>query len=262
VIRAPHVAAVALGTLLAIPSLTASAAGPGLSVLPGKVDLTVGPAGTYNVPLVIRNSSDVPTHIVIAADDFTLDADGNYTYVAAGTSPTSDARWLALNPREFDLAPGAFQQVQLTVTVPRQTLAGEYASALLVQTRAARRAAGLTFSARIATKVYATIDGTAKVAAEVTGLSAAPDRDGVHYHVAFRDTGNTHLYVKGRLEIRRGNALVQVLPLPSSMLVERGGQRSVDVTGARLAPASYEAVAILDYGGATRTGGRIRFDAR
>jgi hypothetical protein len=260
--RASHLAALALGTLLAAPSLTAGAAGPGLSVLPGKIDLTVGPAGTYNVPLLVRNSSDAATHIVIAADDFTLDEGGNYTYLAPGTSATSDAHWLAINPREFDLAPNAFQQVQLTVMVPHETLAGEYASALLVQTRPIRRAAGLTFSARIATKVYATIDGTAKPAAAVTGLSAAVGQQNMHYHVAFRDVGNTHLYVKGRLEIRRGDALVQVLPLPPSMLVERGGERSVDLTGARLAPASYEAVAILDYGGATRTGGRIRFDAR
>ncbi|MGD1067379.1 MAG: hypothetical protein ABR975_11230 [Vulcanimicrobiaceae bacterium] len=256
-------------TALALTALAAGAApalaeGPasGLSVTPGKVDITVSAAGPYNVPLMVRNSAATPTHIVVSQQDFRLDEDGNYTYVPAGSIATSDARWLAVNPREFDLAPGAFQEVQLTLNVPRQSLAGEYSGVLLVQSRPGRRGGGLTFSARIATKVYATIDGTSHPDATVTGMSAAAGEQGMHYHIAFRDTGNTHLYIKGRLEIRRAGALVQALPLPAAMLVERGGERSIDVNGARLPPASYEAVAILDYGGATRTGGRIRFDAR
>ncbi|HTW83973.1 MAG TPA: hypothetical protein VMD91_07910 [Candidatus Sulfotelmatobacter sp.] len=261
-LRTRFATTLALTALIVAPAAAQGPGSTGLSVTPGKVDITVAAAGTYNVPLTVRNNAPTPTHVVVSLDDFRLDEGGNYAYVPAGSRTDSDARWLAVNPREFDVAAGAFQQVQLTLSVPRAPLTGEYAGALLVQTRQARRSGGLTFSARIATKVYATIDGTAHPQAAVTGLSATQDEHGMRYHLAFRDTGNTHLYVKGRIEVRRGEALVQTLALPASMLVERGGERTIELSGARLAPALYEVVAILDYGGATRTGGRIRFDAR
>jgi hypothetical protein len=248
--------------LIAAPGASAGP-GIGINVDPGKVDIDVSPAGIYNVALLVRNENDEAVHIQSSAADFRVGDDGTYAYARGGSLPTSLTPWLAMNPREFDLAPGAFRQVQLTIQVPdRRALSGEYAGVLFFQTRLGRQRSALSFSARIATKVYATIAGTAKVAGEVASMSAQPSGAGEFYRVVFKNAGNTHVYVSGHLEVRRGGSLVETLPMPPSMLVERGGDRVVELGGARLQPGVYDALAVLDYGGSSRTGGRIRFDAR
>ena len=50
--------------------------------------------------------------------------------------------------------------------------------------------------------------------------------------------------------------------MPASLLVERNGERLIEITGKRLAPGSYDAVAIIDYGGPRLTGGEVKFEAK
>jgi hypothetical protein len=254
---------VALVVALVAAAGPGGAAGIGLNVDPGKVDIAVAPGGTYNIALIVRNDNDQPTHVQSSTADFRVDEAGQYAYARAGSIPTSLIPWLAINPREFDVAPNSFQQIRLTVQVPPHVaLDGEYAGVLFFQTRLARQRSALSFSARIATKVYATIAGTAKAGGEVADMRASPLGDGELYRIVFKNTGNTHVYVNGRLEVRRGKMLVQKIPLPAAMLVERGGDRVVEIGGGHLDPGVYDAVAVLDYGGNVRTGGKIRFDAR
>jgi len=243
--------------------LAPSPGGIGLAVAPGKIDLTVRPGAIANIPVTVRNDATLPAHIVLSIADFAIGDDGTYRYDAPGVKPMSLASWIAVRPREFDLPAQSFQQVQVSLLVPEGELSGEYAGVLLVQTRPSRERGSMAFSARFAAKVYATITGTARRDGRVDSVAADPDGAGnERYRIAFHNTGNTHLYLNGHVEIRRSGEIVQTLALPKNVLVERGGERHVQVTGARLAPAVYDIVAVIDYGGDQRTGGRIHFDAR
>jgi hypothetical protein len=236
----------------------------GIEVTPAKFELAI-PPGTppYNIPITIRNSSGGTVHIVSTMTDFGLTKGGEYAFGKPGTRPYSLLRWATINPREFDLPADSTQQVRMTLTVPKSmSLSGEYAGIVFFQTRPVRHAQAVSVSVRIATKIYATIPGTVKLAGAITKMNASNAPGGESYHVLFKNTGNAHVYVNGNLEVRKGGALVDRIPLPSSELVERGGERLLEVSGKALTPGKYQIIALVDYGGSTMTGGEIEFEKK
>jgi hypothetical protein len=252
-------AALAGAVLLMLGMPAPAHAGSGITVTPGKIEVAIKPGAVVNVPVIVRNPDSAPSHITITAGDFTIDDAGTYTY----THPAhgSLATWLALRPREFDVAANSFQQVQLTLLVPQREMSGEYAGVLLFQTRAPRVRGGMSISARYADKVYATVEGTGKRGGVVEHIGATLDPQGTeHYTVVFHNSGNMHEYLNGRVDIVRNGTVLQTLPFHKNVLVERGTDRTLEVTGSRLAPAAYDVVAIIDYGGDQRTGGKFHLE--
>jgi hypothetical protein len=261
----PTFARIGALAILAVTLGVAPDAPPGglsITVTPGKIDVTVRAGEIANIPVTVRNDAILPTHVVLTSSNFMVADDGTYHYdIPAGAS--SLTTWIAVRPREFDLAPNSFQQVQVSLLVPDRGMSGEYAGALLVGTRAPRDRGSMAFSARFAAKVYAVINGTGRKDGRVERVSAGIDESGnERYHIAFHNSGNTHVYLNGRIEVRRDGTAIQTLPLPKNIIVERGGDRNIDVSGPRLAPAGYEIIAVVDYGGDQRTGGKIHLDAR
>jgi len=260
-----HVRYAALAALLATLGAAPYGGGIGLSVVPGRIDVQISPGEVTNVPVMVSNASDAPMHIVVTSGEFTIDDTGTYAYSPPSGQGNSLATWLAIRPREFDIAPESFQQVQLSVVVPARRLSGEYAGVVFFQTRPGRAAlhqgAGMAFAERYADKVYATVAGTGTRDGRVEHVLAAVKDGKEQYRVAFRNTGNVHEFLNGRIEVLRNGAVVQSLAMPKNTLVERGGERNIVVTGDRLAPAAYDIVAIIDYGGGSKTGGKVHFEA-
>jgi hypothetical protein len=237
--------------------------GLSIDVTPAKFELSI-PPGTpaYNIPITIRNGSGANVHIVSSMSDFGVTRNGDYAFQHAGVRPYSLMRWATINPSEFDLPTDSTQQVRLTLTVPKSSdLSGEYAGIVFFQTRPVRRAQQVSVSVRIATKIYATIPGTVKLDGAISKMTAAPSPEGRTYRVLFVNRGNAHEYVSGQLLVQKDNQVVERLKMPRDMLVERGGDRLIEVSGNRLPPGKYMAVAMIDYGGKTMTGGEIAFDA-
>lgn len=237
--------------------------GLGLDVTPAKLELSI-PPGThdYNIPITIRNSSGGTVHVVSSMSDFGVTPNGNYAFERAGTRPYSLLRWATINPREFDLSPDTTEQVRLTLSVPKSSsLSGEYAGVIFFQTRPVRRSRTVAVSVRIATKIYATIPGTVKLDGAISKMTSTPGPGGRMYRVLFVNRGNVHVYCSGQLLVQKGGQVVERLAMPRDMLVERGGDRLIEVSGKRLPPGKYLAVAMIDYGGKTMTGGEISFDA-
>ncbi|MHB1550028.1 MAG: fimbrial biogenesis chaperone [Vulcanimicrobiaceae bacterium] len=259
---------VALGLLFWAAAMMAPAAVPaeigglGLVVSPAKLDLSIPAGTTYNIPITVSNSSGQMTHVQASMVDFNVTDTGNYTFERIGARPDSLLRWASINPREFDLPAGTSQMVRLTLTIPKEKLSGEYAGIVFFQTRPTRRAGAVSFSTRIATKIYASIPGTVRVDGAISKMTAAANPRGEIYRVLFRNTGNAHVYLNGSLQILRAGTTVERVAMPAEMLVERGGDRLIELTGKRLPPGKYRAIATIDYGGKSMTGGEIVFDAR
>lgn len=236
----------------------------GLEVTPGKLEISVPTGATYNIPISVRNSSFDPVHVQASLADFGVGLDGSYEFQRVGARSNSLLKWAAIRPREFDLAPGSLQQVQLTVQLPQSaSMAGEYAGIVFFQTRPSRRKGlSVAFSVRVASKIYETIPGTVKLDGAISKMAAVSGSRGETYRVLFKNKGNTHVYIRGLLAVQKGGAVVDQLTLADGQLVERGGDRLVQVTGKKLEPGSYQAIATIDYGGKTETGGEIAFDVR
>lgn len=254
-------AVIGLALLLGAPR-PANTAGLGLEVTPGKLEISVPSGATYNIPITVHNSSFDPIHVQASMVDFNVGLDGAYQFQKVGTRPNSLMKYAAIRPREFDVGPGESQQVQLTVQLPQApNLAGEYAGIVFFQTRPPRRKGlALAFSVRVASKIYETIPGTVKLEGAIAKMTAAASSRGETYRVLFKNNGNTHLYLRGQLTVQKGGAVVDQLPIATGELVERGGERLLEAVGKHLEPGSYQAIATVDYGGKTETGGEIAFD--
>lgn len=245
------------GLLAPIPSSGAL----GLEVAPAKIELAMPPGTTYNMPITVHNSSSDPTHIQASMVDFAVERNGDYNFQRVGSRENSVLRWASINPRQFDLSSNTTQMERVTFSLPHEkALTGEYAGIVFFQTRPLRRAGAFAFSERIATKVYLTITGTLKIAGEVSKMSAVQSSNGLLYRVLFRNTGNAHVYLNGTVSIQRDGQVVDQLAVPGEQLVERGGERLLEISGKRLPPGKYQALAAIDYGGKTMTGGEISFN--
>ena len=169
--------------------------------------------------------------------------------------------WVDVNPREFDLEPQSFKQVRFTVNVPSGAT-GEYSALVFFTTRPSRKPGGLAIAERIASKLYEVVPETVRFAGEIDDVSTKAGETGEHYLVGFHNTGNAHVYLSGRVEIKQNGAVVDRLPMPKDMLVERNGKRLIEATGKKLSPGSYSAVALVDYGGPNLIAGQTTFTVR
>ena len=234
----------------------------GLDVSPAKLDISIPAGQSYNIPITVHNSSTMSIHVQATMVDFGVARNGDYEIQRVGSRPYSLMKWASINPREFDLGAGTTQQVRLSVAMPSSGITGEYAGIVFFQTRPERHAGGVAFSARVATKIYNVIPNTAKTDGAIEKMTALRGVAGETYRILFRNIGNAHVYLRGTLEIKRNGSTVERLSMPSEVLVERGGERLIEVSGKKLDPGHYSAVALIDYGGKAMTGGEIGFDAQ
>jgi hypothetical protein len=200
-------------------------------------------------------------HIVASLSDYTVGPTGNYLFAAPGKSPFSLSKGISVNPREFDLEANSFVQVRFSVDVP-STASGEYSNLVFFTTRPTRHGGGLSIVERIASKIYVIIPESTRIAGEVDDVKAQTLDDGQHYLVNFRNTGNAHVYLSGRVEIKQGGTVVDRISFPPGMLVERSGKRLIDAVGKKLAPGSYSVVAMVDYGGPNLVAGQANITVR
>ncbi len=240
---------------------TGDTIGLGITVTPGKFEASIPLGTTYNVPVTVANTTTNSVHILASLSDFSLSQGGNYEFEKIGTSEYSLLRWGSIRPREFDIPAGTSQQVQLTIAVPSDDkLSGEYAGIVFFQTRPERRQGGVAFSARVASKFYITIPNTVQVNGAITKMTSAKAQGRQVYRVLFKNVGNAHEYLRGQVTVQKAGTVLYQVPMPDNMLVERGGVRMIELTGKPLEPGTYQAIATIDYGGKTETGGEINFE--
>jgi hypothetical protein len=238
-----------------------SSADISVDVSPAKYELQTQPGKQETFPITVRNTSNAAVHIVASLSDYAVGPTGNYAFAPPGKSPFSLSKTITINPREFDLEPGSFTQVRFSVDVPA-TAAGEYSSLVFFTTRPTRHGAGLSIVERIASKIYVMIPESTRIGGEVDDVKAQSLGDGQHYLVDFHNTGNAHVYLSGRVEVKQGSVVVDRVAFPQGMLVERSGKRLIDAVGKKLAPGSYSVVALVDYGGPNLVAGQANITVR
>jgi len=247
----------AFGLALTVPS----AADISVDVSPAKYELSTQPGKQETFPITVRNTSGAAVHIVASLSDYTVGPTGTYIFAAPGKSPFSLSKDININPREFDLEPNSFVQVRFSVDVP-STANGEYSNLVFFTTRPTRHGGGLSVVERIASKIYVIVPESTRISGEVDDVKAQSLEDGQHYLVNFRNTGNAHVYLSGRVEIKQGGTVVDRVSFPQGMLVERSGKRLIDAVGKKLAPGSYSVVAMVDYGGPNLVAGQANITVR
>jgi P pilus assembly chaperone PapD len=114
-----------LGFVLSAVAAIAPAADANFAIMPMETRLQM-PQGEGRVidEIEVLNGGNVPLHISSSVVDWKLTPDGDYQYAEAGTEKSSCAKWIQLNPPEFNVAPGKSVRVRYSITPP-QTLTDE-----------------------------------------------------------------------------------------------------------------------------------------
>lgn len=230
-----------------------------LDVAPAKLEVQAVPGTTQTIPITVRNSGDTPMHIQASLVDFAVSPGGDYIFSKPGTNRFSAAKWAELNPREFDVPANSFQLVRMTVNVPTG-ITGEYSAIAFFQTRPLRHTGGgITFSERVASKIYLYSGNSVRIDGAIDGIAVKHTDRGERFLIGFRNTGNAHIYLNGDIQIRKGTETVQQIPLDKQVLVERGGRRVLEAYSQKLPAGDYTALALIDFGGPNLAGGQTSF---
>lgn len=254
-----YIFAITATALLVFAAAYPAPADLSLDVAPAKLELQVTPSTNQTVPITVRNSGDAPMHIQASLWDFGVGTGGKYIFAKPGANRYSLATWAQINPREFDVAPNSFQLVRMTLNVPAG-IKGEYSGIVFFQTRPLRhQGGGIAFSERVASKIYAFTSSSVNMDGAIDDIAAKQTAIGEQFLVGFKNTGNAHLYLNGRIEIRKGNETVARIPFQQQLLVERGGRRLIEAYSDKLPPGSYTALALVDFGGPSLAGGQTMF---
>ncbi len=234
-----------------------------LDVAPAKIEMQVTPGTTQTIPITVRNSGSSPMHIQSSMVDFAVSPGGDYVFTKPGSDRYSLAAWANVNPREFDVPPNSFQLVRMTINVP-SGIKGEYSGIAFFQTRPLRHeGGGISFSERVASKVYLYSGNTIRIDGLIDDIAVKQVSIGERFLIGFKNTGSAHVYLNGRIEIRKGSDVVDRVPLQAQELVERGGRRIVEAYSTDKLPAgSYTALALIDFGGPNLAGGQTTFTVK
>jgi P pilus assembly chaperone PapD len=227
-----------------------------LDVTPSQYEFQAVPGTSQTIPITVRNVGSVPAHVVVSLADVVSTKAGEAKFAPPGSVRYSSGKWSSVNPREFDLAPDAFTQVRYTVTVPSGA-SGEYGTLAFFTTRPPRRPGGFGLAESVASRIYVAV-GDLQQSGAVEAVSTSPTGSGRTYAVTLKNTGSMHEYFNGYVEVTRSGANVDKVSL-SRTLVGRGQSMTVSANGKPLGAGTYEAIAIVDYGGKTRVAGKTTF---
>ena len=186
-------------------SLPAGAETPlSLLVYPSKVTLELKPGEQKTMDLNVVNRGDADMHIVSNINDYYYKPAGDKVFLPPGKLPSSGARWISMNPVEFDIAGGKSQAVRCTIDVPA-TATGSVNSVIFFQSRPIRSSMhrGVAISLRIGTLMLVEVQGTVSRSGKIVDMKAnkSTPRAPMSISVIYLNTGNAYSEVKGRLEI-------------------------------------------------------------
>jgi hypothetical protein len=226
------------------------------------------PGETYSGTLRLRNQGSEPADARIDLRDYSFAADGSSRFDPPGSTPRSNARWVAFSPAQVHLAPGAEATVGYTVTVPDGVAPGTSWSILMVTTIArgapesaepagGRVRVGLQATLRYGTQIATTVAGPAPRVAFANAHAFAGARGKVlEFDVA--NAGD----VAYRPELR-----VEVFDAAGQKVASLGSRRGLLYPGSSLRqrfelgalpPGTYQALVVADTGGDQLFGAQYR----
>lgn len=228
-----------------------------VGVAPITAEADVQPGSTYTASIRVQNeaSSDPgappssPVRIKVYAVDWTLTPDGTPQFAAAGTLPGSCAKWVEINPAEFDLQPGQIQEVRYTLMVPPDAR-GTYHTILMFEAGGQPvklRGGGMTVIGRVGSTLYITV-GPHHRSGHIVGFRATAT--GVSLSVA--NEGDDHLRLTGGIMVKdSAGKLVREEKLSGAVVLpHHDNRRQLKLSWATPLPAGeYTVTAIVDYGG-------------
>lgn len=229
---------------------------------PMELHLTTGAGDRVQALVEVTNTSAQPLALKLYLGDSRLEPDGRETELAPGANPRSCAAWTMLRDQFLELAPGESKPARLELEVPAGS-DGSYWTKLFIEEvstpeRSVREMGGRRYTVfmkqRLGIRIFEDVAGTGRLDATVSEVAVHEAAPGVPaVVVGVTNPGTLIARCTGKLELRdTSGAAVATLPLGSrgEFWVYPGSRRDLSAIAAGpLAPGTYTALAIVDFGG-------------
>ena len=96
-------------------------------------DMDVAPGQTVTGVVLVDNETNAVQQARVYLRDYLFHADGTNDYGEPGTTPRSNADWVAFSPENLTVPPGSSVEVSYSISVPDSVSPGSYWSMMMVE---------------------------------------------------------------------------------------------------------------------------------
>lgn len=234
--------------------------------------LPVGPGGTIEDRLVVRNDGHSMTGIVLYTTDYLFTASGGSTFGPAGSHERSNAAWFEwVGPSVYDLPPGSEVTIEIRGTVPADAaLKGSYWSTLMVEERKPdnggqdQAGVGIRIVQRRAVQIITDVGGgSVDLRFEQPRIASDREAGATELQLELHNLGSSHSHAGTRLEVLDAATGSLVLAVDGRRaLVYPGTSVSLRFDIDELDAGFYQALVLADGGDMDVFGIRYALDLR
>jgi P pilus assembly chaperone PapD len=252
----------ALGLVTLSGALGVPAAHASFAIMPMETQLQMPLDGNrVTDEIEVFNGGKEPLHISSSVMDWRLTPDGDYQYAEAGTEKSSCAKWIQLNPPEFNVAPGKSVRVRYSIT-PTETLTDERRAMIFFASRPipakGENKMGLLVATRMGCKVF--VSPAASLAKQgVVSDMEFQNAPQPRVRVRVQNPGAATFRAGGTLQIRdEAGVIVAQGALKSAQVVPQAERNLWFNLPSALPAGNYVIQAVVDYGAKKNIGGELK----
>lgn len=220
-----------------------------------KLRLSIKPGETKAGAIQVNNSGNKAVKVKAYLSDWVYkpEGDGNKNFLPPGTTPLSCAKWVNLNPTEFELYPDETRSVNYLISVPKDASGGHYAVIFFESDMGVQEIKGsqVKVRGRVGSLIYIESEGHVERKGEITDLKILPPQGGnpLMIEVSFANEGNVDLTAVGTFHVidPKGNIyardkLAEMYTLPGDKV------KAVTKWSGTLQKGDYDVVLTYDLG--------------
>lgn len=197
-----------LWSLLAIFPMSVYAS-PMVEIIPSRFELLVEPRERSIQSIVISNHGKEELTLIASSRDWDMGQTDSLILFDAATTPRSASNWLRFNPRRFTIPSGKTQIIRFAVTAPPQLEAGEYRTAIVLETKEEYEIKDNYYYQPIfAVLVYVNVPEVKRVGELDEIVVTLDDQGNYILNGKLYSTGNAHLRTEGEFLLRDSKGLI------------------------------------------------------
>lgn len=209
----------------------------------------------------VYNGGDTPLHISSSVVDWKLTNNGDYQYAEAGTEKSSCAKWIQLNPPEFNVAPRKSVRVRYSIT-PSEALSDERRAMIFFESRPVPikggKGMGLQVATRMGCKVFVSPSKPLTKNGALSDMelqnSAQP-----RVRVSVKNSGDATFRANGTLQVLdEAGAVIAQGPLTSAQVLPEAERNLWFKLPIPLPAGNYAIKAVVNYGAKVSLGGELK----
>lgn len=189
--------------------LPSSASSPMVEITPSRFELLVEPREKSIQTISIVNHGQEELTLIATCRDWDMDETDSLILLDAVSTQRSASNWLRFNPRQFTIPAGEAQIIRFAVTLPPQIAAGEYRTAIVLETKEEFELSDSFYYQPIfAILVYVNVPEVKRIGRLSEITVKIDDQDNYLLHGRLSSAGNAHVRAEGEFILRDEQGLI------------------------------------------------------